>query len=336
MKEPQGAEAPKTRAVASKTPIKRKTQKKDRKKTIKIVPENNTPRKRGRPRKDEGISSEINAPNKANKSPKVSIKSKHLDLTDREERFCREYACDAALNATRAYLKAFPNNAYNSAKTEACYLLTKPYIKARVTEILEERAANLELSPTRVLQEAAKIAFLDPSDFFHGDGRIKLICEMDPDTRAALAGFETLHKITGNAKDEKAITTKIKFPDKLACLEMLFRYFKMLSDRTPAPAKQIADLLTKVLSGELTAREAAFQLQIAGIAIPEILKLELQADKEEGDGYDPGPTAEELERRYLEGIAATEKQRLEFLPIRKQEVAELKESLAHVNSFKPE
>lgn len=306
-----------------------------KKKIAKIIPEK-APRKRGRPRKDEEISSGLNPPGKRINLPKISIKSEYLHLTDREERFCREYACDAALNATRAYLKAFPNNAYNSAKTEACYLLTKPYIKARVTEILEERAANLELSPTKVLQEAAKIAFLDPSDFFHGDGRIKLICEMNPDTRAALAGFETLHKITGNAKDEKAITTKIKFPDKLACLEMLFRYFKMLSDRTPAPAKQIADLLTKVLSGELTAREAAFQLQIAGIAIPEILKIELMAGTEEGKGYDDGPTPEELERRFLEGIATTEKQRLDFLPIRKQEVAELKESMKSVDSFNAE
>ncbi len=314
----------------------KKTKKKGNKKTVKKIPENNPPRKRGRPRKDEQISGSVAVKINKKKLPEVSIESEYLELSEKEERFCREYVCDAALNATKAYMKAFPHVKYSTARCEASKLLAMPNIKARVKEMQVERAARLELTPTRVLNEMAKLAFYDPDSFFDDDGRIKPMSELEPDQRAVIAGLETMHKITGEENDGIAITTKIKLPDKKACLEILLRYMKMLSEGTPAPAKLVGETLKKVASGEMTARDAAYQLQIAGIAIPEILKIELVNEKADGDGLGDGPSEEELNRRFNEGIGAIDHQVKVFVPQRQEEVAELKEAMKSVSSFDPE
>lgn len=162
---------------------------------------------------------------------KTPAPEKESELTGKEERFCREYVCDAGLNATRAYLSAFPHVTYNTAKNESCVLLAKPYINARIDELTQDRYKRLEITPERILSELAKLAFYDPRKFFDEDGRLKPLGELHPDQAAVIAGIETLHKVTGDEKDGLCITTKIKLPDKKASLETLGRNLKMWTDK---------------------------------------------------------------------------------------------------------
>ncbi len=269
------------------------------------------------------------------KKKTISAKSKTLELTEREERFCREYACDAGLNATRAYRSAFPAVSYNAAKTEASKLLTKPYIKARISEMELERARRLEITPERVLSEIAKLAFYDPRSFFNDDGRLKNISELEPDHAAVIGGLEMLQKNASDGSGGTTVTTKIKLPDKTKNLQLLARYLKMFSETTPAPENALAPILQAVLDDQLSPREAGYKINALGLPLPEILKLELQkvaTEAETSDGDYP-VSGEELERRAREHFAAIEEQRRYFLPERRQEVQKLKEELKQHDSF---
>lgn len=95
-----------------------------------------------------------------------------------------------------------------------------------------------------------------------------------------------------------------------------------------------AKILEKILSGELTPREAGYQFAILGLPLPEVLKIELSKQTAEEPDAGSGTSVEELDKRYQEAIAAAEGQREGFLPIRQAEVAEIKESMKHLESFK--
>jgi phage terminase small subunit len=155
------------------------------------------------------------------KTAKKSLLLTKIELTEKEEHFCREYVCDAGLNATRAYQNAFKNVTYESARVLASKLFARVNVKARIQELKEDRAKRLEITPERILAELAKLAFYDPRKFFDDDGRLIPLCEMDADQAAVIGGIETFHKVTGDDKDGLCITTKIKLPDKKAALEKL-------------------------------------------------------------------------------------------------------------------
>ncbi len=267
------------------------------------------------------------------KKKAVSVKSEAIELTEREERFCREYVCDAALNATRAYRKAFPHVAYSTAKVNACKLLTQTNFSRRVKELVQDRFRRLDISIERVLAELAKMAFYDPRDFYDDDGRIKPLSELEPDQAAVIAGIETLHKITGDDSDCMAIVTKIKLPDKRANLELLGRYLKLFSDSTPAPSKHIAPLLQAVLDNKMSAREAAYKISILGEPLPEILKIELSKAVLEEEVPENCPTPDEIEKRAMEARLAAQTQRDSWVPQRQAEVILLKEEMKQHNSF---
>ena len=60
--------------------------------------------------------------------------------THKEIMFCEEYI--KTLNATKSYLKAYPNASYNTAKNNGCKLLAKDYI----LNYIEERLNSVEKS----------------------------------------------------------------------------------------------------------------------------------------------------------------------------------------------
>lgn len=98
--------------------------------------------------------------------------------------------------------------------------------------------------------------------------------------------------------------------------------------------KKVTKLLDEVLAGEITAREAAYKINGMGLPLPEVLKIELTKQAPDDSGGDDNTSSEELERRYQEAIKAAEGQRENFLPVRQAEVAEIKESMKHLESFK--
>lgn len=71
------------------------------------------------------------------------------NLTDSEELFCQEYLID--LNQTQAYIRAFNEPNYNSARTLGSRLFAKVNIIARIKELMNNRAERMEISQDWVI-----------------------------------------------------------------------------------------------------------------------------------------------------------------------------------------
>lgn len=166
-------------------------------------------------------------------------------LTDQQKIFVAEYLKDR--NGTRAAVAA--GYSEDSARSLASQLLTNVNIRAAVDKGLTKIANKLEISAEKVLQELAKMAFVDARNFWNADGSLKAIVDLDENTAAALAGFETEeayeHFGKGQAKPTGVIK-KIKIADKGINLERLGRHLKLFTDKLEVSGMdQIAEQLAK-------------------------------------------------------------------------------------------
>ena len=94
-----------------------------------------------------------------------------MGLNPKQERFCEEYMIDK--NATQAYLRAYGCE-YNAAKVNASKLLTNTNVQNRIEQLREEERDRLRVDRQRILDELAKIAFVNISDLVdHRNGRIR-------------------------------------------------------------------------------------------------------------------------------------------------------------------
>lgn len=85
---------------------------------------------------------------------------KTAKLTAKQRRFCDEYLVD--LNASQAAIRA--GYSPDTANRMGAENLTKPVIKARIQQQMDERAKRTEVTADRVLLELARIAFCNVTD----------------------------------------------------------------------------------------------------------------------------------------------------------------------------
>jgi hypothetical protein len=126
-------------------------------------------------------------------------------LTPRQQRFVAEFLVD--LNATRAAQAA--GYSAKTARQAGSRLLTNIDVSAAVAAGQAVHLDRLALTKQRVLQEYARIAFLDPRRFWQKTVvtriafgvplletvvRLKDVTELDDDDAAALASFEAVIK----------------------------------------------------------------------------------------------------------------------------------------------
>lgn len=82
------------------------------------------------------------------------------NLTDKQKRFCEEYLID--LNATRAYLSAYPNaKKENAARASSSKLLTNPNIQQYISELQLKRSEDTGITAEKVIKELETMAFVE-------------------------------------------------------------------------------------------------------------------------------------------------------------------------------
>ena len=139
-------------------------------------------------------------------------------LSAKQELFVSWFAVDG--NATQAAIRA--GYSEKTAKAIGAENLAKPAIAAAIAEARAKRLERNEVTADRVLQELARIAFLDIRKLLNTDGSMKPIGEIDDDARAAIAGLE-LSEIRDEDGNSIGVLKKIKIADKLAALDKLAR-----------------------------------------------------------------------------------------------------------------
>jgi len=151
-------------------------------------------------------------------------------LTPKQAKFVEEYLLD--LNATQAAIRA--GYKPSQARFIGCENLTKPNIAEAIQVQMEARSKRTEISQDRVLQEYAKLAFLDPRKFYNEQGQLIPIHELPEEVAAAIAGMDVVTERNGQDADgnpEFATVRKIKIADKKGALDSVARHLGMFNDK---------------------------------------------------------------------------------------------------------
>ena len=161
------------------------------------------------------------------------------ELTERRKRFILSY-CNT-LSATKAAKEA--GYSHRTAGVIGHELLKIPEIRVEIDTILAEQKKKLEISPNKVLQELAKIAYQDVRKLFRTEidettgKKVRVLTpieELDDNAAAAISGVEVeklyQHFAKGGA-EERGTVTKVRTRDSVAALTVLARHLKLLTDR---------------------------------------------------------------------------------------------------------
>lgn len=145
-------------------------------------------------------------------------------LTAKQQRFVDEYLID--LNATQAYIRAGYKN-FDSAGVEANKTLNNPKIRAEVDKAMAERSKRTGINQDRVVQELAKLAFLNAADVIDVNTATVL-----PDAKPEdLACIQSV-KVKRTTKGENVIEEReVRFYDKKDSLVQLGRHLGMFKDK---------------------------------------------------------------------------------------------------------
>jgi len=147
----------------------------------------------------------------------------HMALTKKQKAFVQEYLID--LNATQAAIRAGYSTA--SARQIADENMSKPDIKNAIEKALAERSKRTGVNADRIVQELAKIAFINPTDVINMD-EATVKGEANRDDTAAISSV----KVKTIPTDDGNITEReIKTYDKIKALELLGKHIGMFTDK---------------------------------------------------------------------------------------------------------
>lgn len=147
-------------------------------------------------------------------------------MTDKQQRFIAEYLKD--LNATQAAIRAGYNAKW--AEKNAVRLTGNDGIAKAIAAKTAKQIEKIELTADRVIEEIARLAFIDARGFWDDDGNLKPIKDLTPEQGSALAGFEAVIKNAKAGDGQTDMVHKIKFWDKTRALELLARKFALLKE----------------------------------------------------------------------------------------------------------
>lgn len=127
------------------------------------------------------------------------------------------------------YRQAYVAAGYIDNDANAHTLRHKPHVEARINEIMTKAATRVEISASKILQEMAKLAFHNPSDYLsiNDDGTAEVdLSTLDRDQAAAIT------EVISETDDKGKTRTKVKLADKKAALETLGKHFGLWVERT--------------------------------------------------------------------------------------------------------
>lgn len=147
-----------------------------------------------------------------------------MALSDKQKRFCDEYAID--FNGTQAAIRA--GYSIKTANEQAARLLANVSVQSYLAEVAEKKRGSNELTAQMVINELAKIAFHNVQDFINGGNSILELKFLDREKTAAVSGIKTkVRNIPGRDGKPGEIETEtdLKFHSKEKALELLGRHF---------------------------------------------------------------------------------------------------------------
>lgn len=143
-------------------------------------------------------------------------------MTNKQKRFVEEYLID--FNATQSAIRA--GYSVDTAKDIGCENLAKPNIKKEIEKALAERSRRTGITQDRVIQELARIAFVNFNDVVDENGEIKTDASADD-----LACVESYKVENGDSINGSSSKREVKLASKMKALELLGKHLGMFSDK---------------------------------------------------------------------------------------------------------
>ena len=146
-----------------------------------------------------------------------------MALTKKQKRFVEEYLVD--LNATQAAIRAGYSTA--SARQIADENMSKPDIKNAIEKALAERSKRTGVNADRIIQELAKLAFINPTDVMNMD-EATVRGDANRDDTAAISSVKVK---TIPTEDGNITEREVRTYDKIKALELLGKHIGMFTDK---------------------------------------------------------------------------------------------------------
>lgn len=132
-------------------------------------------------------------------------------LTDKQERFCKEYMLD--LNATQAAIRA--GYSKNTAPEIGCENLIKPNIQEKIQELKAKVSEKYDIKQEDLIRELKNWAYGDFTELM--ELSFLEIKELPEELRRLITGFER----TITSGDNPSEKLKVTFVDKKAAIDMI-------------------------------------------------------------------------------------------------------------------
>ena len=145
-----------------------------------------------------------------------------MALTEKQKRFVEEYLID--LNATQAAIRA--GYSAKTANEQGARLLVNVSIQKAISRAMTARSNRTNISQERVVNELAKIAFLNIADLIDQNGNMKSNVSRDD-----MAGIEWMRSRGIETENGYVKETEFRLTSKLKALELLGRHLGMFTDR---------------------------------------------------------------------------------------------------------
>ena len=147
-------------------------------------------------------------------------------LTAKQQRFVEEYLID--LNATQAAIRA-GYKAGNSQRASEIgnELLQKTPVSEAIQQAMAERSKRTGINQDRVIQELARIAFVNPQKVINSeDASIRADATEDD-----LACIQSVKVKTMDGEKGSSVEREVRLKDKMRALELLGKHLGMFKDK---------------------------------------------------------------------------------------------------------
>lgn len=176
-----------------------------------------------------------------------------LKLTPKQRLFVQEYLID--LNATQAAIRA--GYSIKNAEFQAHCLLKNPKVKQAIELAMYEREQRTKVTQDRVIEELAKIAFINPTD---------VINEYDASlhngaTREDTAAISSIRVRRIPSKDGMGIEREIKLHDKIRALELLGKHLGLFNDKLNITADAVVRIVDDLSDSKDDAMEINSEIE---------------------------------------------------------------------------
>jgi len=176
-----------------------------------------------------------------------------LKLTPKQHLFVQEYLID--LNATQAAIRA--GYSVKNAEFQAHCLLKNPKVKQAIKLAMYEREQRTKVTQDRVIEELAKIAFLNPTDVINEyDASLR-----NSATREDTSAISSIRVRRTPSKNGMGIEREIKLHDKIRALELLGKHLGLFNDKLNITADAVVRIVDDLSDSKDDATEINSEIE---------------------------------------------------------------------------